>query len=280
MIKKFLLILFLLLGTLLARGQERIQLTWNASTDNVGVAGYRVWVDGDPVGTTADTFYIMDLEPGNFDLTVSAFDAAGNESGQSYPLNVSIKDILPPSIPGNLRIDFLESTSLELQWNDSYDNYKMGGYNVYVDGDLFRFTSGNRLDMELLTPDTNYQYNVSAVDAAGNESPLSYDLFAMTNPVRKDSLEMKVYPNPSYGLFRVLLSGGSIVNNTKVQVINSSGQIVYERILSYGLTPPHEEEFDLTDILVSGAYYVTLIVNNKRVAYAGLIVSEPRTFQL
>jgi len=278
--KKLTFILLLLLSTIVLSAQERIQLSWNASTDNVGVAGYRIWVDGSPIGTTVDTFYIMDLDPGNYDLTVSAFDAAGNESAQSYPLNVSIKDILPPTIPGNLRIDFLEATSMELQWNDSYDNYRMGGYNVYVDGDLFKFTSGNSLNIEQLTPNTNYQFNVSAVDAAGNESPWSEELFALTQDIKKDSLEMKVYPNPSYGLFRVLLHNGEIKDNTKIQVISTNGQIIYERILPYGITSPYEEEFNLTDRLESGTHIIALIVGNRRVGYAYLIVTKPRTYQL
>jgi len=283
--KKLLITLLLVMLGIFAGAQERIQLSWDPSTDNVGVAGYRVWVDGVAIGTTTETFYILDLEPGNYDLTVSAFDAAGNESEQSYPLNVTIRDILSPTIPGVLIIKFLETTSLELQWNNSYDNYKMSGYNVYVDDELFEFTSGTYLSIQNLDPATTYKFNVSAVDAAGNESALSNNVFATTEsivipPIETDSLMMKIYPNPNYGHFKVVLSNGIIKDNTKIQIISTNGQIIYERILPYGITAPYEEDFNLTDRLVNGTYIVALIEQNRRVGYMYIVVSQPRMYNL
>jgi chitodextrinase len=36
---------------------SQVNLTWTASTDNVGVTGYRVYRNGSQVGTTASTGY-------------------------------------------------------------------------------------------------------------------------------------------------------------------------------------------------------------------------------
>src|SRR2546427_6198196 len=68
-----------------------LTLSWSASTDNVGVAGYRVYRDGtlvaSPGGTSAS---ITGLSAGvPYSFTVSAFDAAGNVSAPSAALSVT-----------------------------------------------------------------------------------------------------------------------------------------------------------------------------------------------
>ena len=58
-------------------------LSWTASTDDVGVTGYRVFQDGSQVGTSATTsFSFTGLTCGTtYTLGVAAVDAAGNVSG-------------------------------------------------------------------------------------------------------------------------------------------------------------------------------------------------------
>ena len=57
-------------------------ISWNASTDNVGVTGYDVYVGGSVVGSTASTSYnLAGLSPNtSYTVAVRAKDAAGNES--------------------------------------------------------------------------------------------------------------------------------------------------------------------------------------------------------
>ncbi|MCH6256884.1 fibronectin type III domain-containing protein [Puniceicoccaceae bacterium K14] len=67
-------------------------LSWSASTDDVSVAGYRLYVDGSPgsVGITGTSFMITGLLPDtDYEIEVSALDAAGNESGKSSSITVS-----------------------------------------------------------------------------------------------------------------------------------------------------------------------------------------------
>jgi len=69
------------------RTTSSIGLSWNASTDNVGVAYYKIYRYGRPAATlsTQQTSF-LDTGLGTFRLyyyTVSAVDAAGNESAQS-----------------------------------------------------------------------------------------------------------------------------------------------------------------------------------------------------
>src|SRR5216684_2740002 len=73
-----------------------LTLSWNASSDNVGVTGYRVYRDGtqvaSPSGTSAS---ITGLSAGvPYSFTVSALDVAGNISALSAPLSVTLQQIL------------------------------------------------------------------------------------------------------------------------------------------------------------------------------------------
>jgi hypothetical protein len=67
-----------------------LALTWHASTDNVGVSRYEVYLNGKPVLAVAGDATRANLrafEPhGNSVYHVSAFDAAGNQSGSSTSL--------------------------------------------------------------------------------------------------------------------------------------------------------------------------------------------------
>lgn len=61
----------------------QVTLSWNASSDNVGVTGYEIFVDGSAIGTTAGTSVnITGLTAcTSYNFGVRALDAAGNASG-------------------------------------------------------------------------------------------------------------------------------------------------------------------------------------------------------
>jgi chitodextrinase len=62
-----------------------IQLAWNLSVDNVGVSGYRIYRNGKENSYSTTTSYAdKNLTSGaTYTYTVTALDAAGNESSQS-----------------------------------------------------------------------------------------------------------------------------------------------------------------------------------------------------
>jgi chitodextrinase len=69
----------------------QVNLSWSASTDNVGVAGYHVLRNGNQVGTTSATSYVdVGLTASTtYTYTVTAFDPAGNVSAPSSPVAVT-----------------------------------------------------------------------------------------------------------------------------------------------------------------------------------------------
>ena len=73
---------------------SQIVLSWNASTDNVGVTGYRIYRDGTQVANTASTTYQdTGLSPSTtYTYTVSAYDVSGNGSGQSISVSATTQE--------------------------------------------------------------------------------------------------------------------------------------------------------------------------------------------
>jgi chitodextrinase len=69
----------------------QVNLSWSASTDNVGVIGYKVFRNGSQVGTATNTSYQdTGLSGGaTYGYAVAAYDAAGNVSAQSASVSVT-----------------------------------------------------------------------------------------------------------------------------------------------------------------------------------------------
>jgi parallel beta-helix repeat protein len=85
--------------TATATGATTVELAWSASTDNVAVAGYRIYRDGTAiatVGATATTFKDTTVAPSTtYAYTVDAFDAAANRSSQSAAVQVTTPEAPP-----------------------------------------------------------------------------------------------------------------------------------------------------------------------------------------
>ena len=81
----------LLLQMTPSSAQTKVQLNWNASTDNVGVTGYNIYRNGVNVGQSPTNSYTdTGLVPSTaYNYRITAFDAAGNESAQSTQISVT-----------------------------------------------------------------------------------------------------------------------------------------------------------------------------------------------
>ena len=163
--------------------QTGAKITWTASTDNVGVAGYNVYLGESKVNTSPVTVTEYDLTGltvnTEYTVTVSAVDAAGNESARSEAATFKTleaeeeKDNEAPSVPAGVTASDVTQTGAKITWTASADNVGVAGYNVYVDEtkvNTDKLVEGLELELTGLTPDTEYTVTVSAVDAAGNES--------------------------------------------------------------------------------------------------------------
>ena len=168
-----------------AKTSTSVTLTWLPSTDNVGVTSYRVFRGGTEVGTPGTPPFTNTglTQNTTYSFTVSARDVAGNESAQSSAVSVTTDptDTAAPSQPQNLRQTGQSATSIDLAWNASTDNVGVTGYRVYRAAALIASPTATSYVDTGLTVATTYTYEVSAIDAAGNESAKSAAISGTTN---------------------------------------------------------------------------------------------------
>lgn len=158
--------------------QTTLTLSWNASSDNVGVTEYEVFQGGSSLGTvTGTSANITGLtENTSYSFYVKAKDAAGNVSSASNTVNVttlSADDTQAPTAPSSLAASNVGQTSLTLSWNASSDNVGVTGYDVYRNGSLYASVTGTSANVTGLIKNTTYSFYVKAKDAAGNVSSSS-----------------------------------------------------------------------------------------------------------
>ena len=165
--------------------QTGAKITWTASTDNVGVAGYNVYLGESKVNTspvTVTEYALTGLTANTgYTVSVSAVDAAGNESAKSEAASFTTleaeeeKDTEVPGVPTNVSAADVTQTGAKVTWSEATDNVGVAGYNVYVNEAKVNeeLVAGTEFALTGLTEATEYTVRVSAVDAAGNESARS-----------------------------------------------------------------------------------------------------------
>jgi chitodextrinase len=154
--------------------QTSADLNWTASTDNVGVDHYNVYVGASLHGTTTGTSYSVGALSAstNYTLTVEAEDAAGNKS-PATSVNIttaSAPDVTAPTTPSGLTASNTTQTTTDLIWGASTDNVGVDHYNVYINGGSIGTVTGTSANVTGLTANTTYTMSVEAEDAAGNIS--------------------------------------------------------------------------------------------------------------
>ncbi|MNH97533.1 Chitinase A1 precursor [compost metagenome] len=161
-----------------------VSLSWNASTDNVGVTGYNVYQDGELVGISDSTTYTVKGLKGStaYTFKVRAFDNAGNISDDSNSVIITTgesNDKEAPTAPAGLKVQ-PSITSATLSWTASTDNVGVAGYYVYADGVKVATSTNTNVIVSGLTSKTTYTFTVKAFDDANNVSAASDAVIATT----------------------------------------------------------------------------------------------------
>ncbi|PVZ95892.1 hypothetical protein DDQ50_05350 [Amnibacterium flavum] len=170
-----------------------VALGWTASTDAVGVTGYRVYrgtttgftpTAGNLIGTvTTNSYTDSGVAAGTWFYKVVAFDGANNSSSASGSGTATVAqaaDSTAPSVPGSVTASAAGST-VNVGWAAATDNVGVTGYQVHRGtsagfttsaGSLVGTVTGTTFANTGLAAGT-YYYKVIAVDAAGNASAAS-----------------------------------------------------------------------------------------------------------
>lgn len=175
----------------------QINLAWTASTDNVGVTGYKVdrcsgagCSNFAQISTpSSTTFNDTGLTPfTSYTYRVRATDTAGNLSAFSASMSAtSAADTTAPSAPTNLTATAASSTQINLSWTASTDDVAVTGYKVESCSGAgcsnfvqIAAPTGTTFNNTGLTASTSYSYRVRATDAANNLSGFSNTATAST----------------------------------------------------------------------------------------------------
>jgi fibronectin type 3 domain-containing protein len=170
-----------------AASGSQINLSWTASTDNIGVTGYQVErcqgagcstfsQIATPTGTSYSNTGLSAAT--SYSYRVRATDAAMNLSGYSNVSSASTSggtDNQAPTAPGSLTVFNQISSEVDLTWTAATDNVAVTGYLIErCQGDACSTVAqvGTSLtagfsDMGLLA-NTHYSYRVRARDDANN----------------------------------------------------------------------------------------------------------------
>lgn len=235
---------------------DGVDFSWEASTDNVGVLEYRIYRSGSLLAKVKGLSYTDKTVTINnsYTYTVSAIDAAGNESALSSLFAVYVEDILSPSIPTGLSVVSVSDEGITIAWEASSDNVGVVNYKLYRLGSLLNtLETLTYTDNSVLMGET-YTYTVSALDASGNESGLSDMVTVTANATSVTQAlmgKLNIYPNPSDGEF-VIDIGES--GRYSLEIVASSGVMVYKNTIDlYGNSLPLNLGYFET-----GVYYVRI----------------------
>jgi len=162
-----------------------IKIGWQRAIDNVAATSYRIFRNGNQLGTsTSLDFTDTGLQTNTtYNYTVKALDAASNLSPASSVFQAATgNDVTPPTAPTGLYSTWRDRTVIGLQWNAATDDIGVTGYRVFRN-DVFVWTADTLyLNDYPLTPNTTYTYYVKAFDAAGNLSGASNTIIVTTLP--------------------------------------------------------------------------------------------------
>jgi len=222
----------------------QVKLSWTASTDNVAVAGYSVYRNSTIIAavTSGTSYSDAGLVPNTtYSYTVSAYDAAGNNSAQTSPVNATtFADTIAPSVPTGLAATPLSNTQMNLTWTTSTDNVGVTGYNVLRNGVQVATPTSTLYSDIGLTANTTYSYTVSAHDAAGNVSVQSGTVQATTPNTSSATTALIQHVASSANPLGLGLSG----NNFKIPLPNAVGA---GNCLVLGMTYPSGRVPTITD---------------------------------
>ena len=156
-----------------ADSKYKATLSWNPGVDNSGkVAQYEIQLDDGKILKSGKTMLnVSKLSVGEHPCKVRAIDKDKNVGKWSDAQTFTVKDM---TAPGNVSIKAkVEENSLLLIWKTPKDNVGVTGYILKYGVNLehTEILAANELSFRIDgIAKGSYQYQIVAVDAAGNES--------------------------------------------------------------------------------------------------------------
>ncbi|MFC4633700.1 S8 family serine peptidase [Dokdonia ponticola] len=163
-------------GTVRLEARVDGENTWTELWSQAGDQG-AAWIDQDVslAAYSGDTVQLRFRATTNTswagDIAIDAFGIAGAQAG----------DTQAPTVPTNLSVTGVTTSSVALAWTASTDNVAVTAYDVFQGANNLGEVTGTTANVTGLAEGTTYQFSVRAKDAAGNVSANSNAVSATTN---------------------------------------------------------------------------------------------------
>jgi glucose/arabinose dehydrogenase/chitodextrinase len=176
------------------KGTTAAMSSGSATTTNANDLIFGAGASGSNVNQVGTGFTSRSTSFGNRteDKNVTAtgsYNATANQNGNAWVMHmVAFKadpgtpDTTPPSKPTGLTATPTSTSQINLTWDASTDDVGVAGYKVFRNGTQIATPTTTSYNDTGRTPNTTYDYTVSANDAAGNDSPMSDVVSATTRP--------------------------------------------------------------------------------------------------
>jgi len=171
-----------------------ISLSWNPSTDNVGVAGYKVYRNGTQAGTTGSTSFTDTglAASTTYAYTVSAYDAAGNNSSQSSPTSgttLPTSDVTPPSVAITNPMNGETVAGTITISGGSSDNVGVANVQISIDGGSYQTAQGT----------TSWTYNLDTTQLGNGNHTITAETLDLSGNTNSTAIVVNVNNQASSG---------------------------------------------------------------------------------
>ena len=130
--------------SLVSATDNSLTISWTASTDNVGISGYEIYLDGSLflfVGNVTIATIGSLSQDTSYSIEILAIDLAGNSSAKTSPLVVDtlITDNLPPNPPSGLAFVGRQAGQVAFKFLSSSDSgLGVEGYYIWLNQNLLQ----------------------------------------------------------------------------------------------------------------------------------------------
>ena len=168
-------------GNLLARTSKTGSIDTNHTIST--------WIGNNPTADRPFNGLIDELKIYNKSLTQEEIATFYHDDINNSP--EPSDDTEAPSVPLNVSGDVRSSSQIDLSWDASTDNVGVVGYTIYRNGEFLDIVISTTYSDYDILPKTSYQYEVTAYDAAGNQSLSQSNPLGLTTSARSS--------NPKFG---------------------------------------------------------------------------------
>jgi len=200
-----------------------LTIDWTKPTSDNLIEYYEVYRDHKKITEVSSTTYIDNLLSENTEYCyyVIAVDNKGNKSSESSAVcgfTSKAIDNEAPTVPSNITATAASSSAIDLKWNPATDNESDVSYVIFK-ADTEEIIDGVDTAMASITrlkANTEYCFQVAALDGAGNISELTGSVCATTKVTGKYNMLVKCEDMTDYAVNTTMDLDETVNSNVSV----------------------------------------------------------------